>query len=102
MTEDQKIIDQKTPDSQDVAPGDPEENEAIHHPRQEAGQDASIAARLERNPESKEARLDAALDESMDASDPPSSTQPVHNHEPPASSGYDAEEEARLKEKKAG
>ncbi len=102
MTEDQKIIDQKTPDSQDVAPGDPEENQAIHHPRQEAGQDASIAARLERNPESKEARLDAALDESMDASDPPSSTQPVHNHEPPASSGYDPEEEARLKEEKAG
>jgi hypothetical protein len=102
MTEDQKIIDQKTPDCQDVAPGDPEENQAIHHPRQEAGQDASIAARLERNPESKEARLDAALDESMDASDPPSSTQPVHNHEPPASSGYDAAEEARLKEEKAG
>ena len=101
MTEDQKIIDQKTPDGQDVAPGDPEENQAIHHPRQEAGQDASIAARLERNPESKEARLDAALDESMDASDPPSSTQPVHNHEPPASSGYDAEEEARLKKEKA-
>lgn len=102
MTEDQKIIDQKTPDSQDVAPGHPEENKAIHHPRQEAGQDASIAARLERNPESKEARLDAALDESMDASDPPSSTQPVHSHEPPASSGYDAAEEARLKEEKAG
>jgi len=102
MTEDQKIIDQKTPDRQDVAPGDPEENQAIHHPRQEAGQDASIAARLERNPESKEARLDAALDESMDASDPPSSTQPVHNHQPPTSSGYDAEEEERLRKQKAG
>ena len=37
-----------------MAPGDPEENQAIHHPRQEAGQDASIAERLERNPESKE------------------------------------------------
>ena len=102
MTEDRTKIDQKTPDSQDVAPGDPEENQAIHHPRQEAGQDASIAERLERNPESKEARLDAELDESMDASDPPSSTQPVHNHEPPESSGFDAEEEARLKEEKAG
>jgi len=102
MAEDQTMIDQKTPDSQDVAPGDPQENKAIHHPRQGAGQDSSIAARLERNPESKEARLDAALDESMDASDPPSSTQPVHNHQPPASSGYDAEEEARLKAEKAG
>ena len=97
---DTQMIDQKAADSLSVAPGDPEENQAIHHPRQEAGQDASIAERLERNPESKEARLDAALDESMDASDPPSSTQPVHHHEPPESSGYDAEEEARLKEEK--
>lgn len=100
MTEDQKI-DQQAP-SQDVAAGHPEESKAIHHPRQDAGQDTSIAERLERNPESKEARLDAALDESMDASDPPASTQPVHNHAPPASSGYDPEEEARLKEEKAG
>ena len=99
---DTQMIDQKAADSLSVAPGDPEENQAIHHPRQEAGQDASIAERLERNPESKEARLDAALDESMDASDPPSSTQPVHHHEPPESSGYDAEEEARLKDEKQG
>lgn len=102
MTEDQTTIDQKATAGQDVAPGDPEENKAIHHPRQEAGQDASIAERLERNPESKEARLDAALDESMDASDPPASTQPVHHHAPPESSGYDAEEEARLKQQKQG
>lgn len=99
---DTQMIDQKAADSLSVAPGDPEENQAIHHPRQEAGQDASIAERLERNPESKEARLDAALDESMDASDPPSSTQPVHSHKPPESSGYDAEEEARLKDEKQG
>jgi hypothetical protein len=62
-------------------------------PRQDAGQDETIAKRLKRDPESKEARLDNALDESMDASDPPASTQPVHNHEPPASSGYDPEKE---------
>ena len=99
---DTQTIDQKATDSQSVTPGDPEENQAIHHPRQDAGQDASIAERLERNPESKEARLDAALDESMDASDPPSSTQPVHSHEPPESSGYDAAEEARLKDEKQG
>jgi hypothetical protein len=63
------------------------------HPRQDAGQDESITKRLERDPESEEARLDNALDESMDASDPPASTQPIHNHEPPASSGYDPEKE---------
>ncbi|MDB5696650.1 MAG: hypothetical protein JWN21_2193 [Sphingomonas bacterium] len=65
-------------------------------PRQDAGQDASMIARLERDPESKEARLDIALDESMDASDPPSSTQPVHNTGPAASSGFDEEAEAKL------
>lgn len=63
----------------------------------DAGTDESIAERLKRNPASKEARLDRALDESMDASDPPASTQPVHAHskEPPASSGYDPEAEAK-------
>lgn len=62
----------------------------------DAGSDESISERLEKNPESKQARLDRALDESMDASDPPSSTQPVHNHGPAPSSGYDeAAEKAR-------
>lgn len=61
----------------------------------DAGQDESINKRLERNPESKEAQLDTALDESMDASDPPSSTQPQKSREPAPSSGYDAETEKR-------
>jgi len=62
----------------------------------DAGTDKSIVERLERNPESKEARLDRALDESMDASDPPASTQPVHNHSLPESSGYDEKAEEQL------
>lgn len=61
----------------------------------DAGQDESINRRLKRDPESREARLDAGLDESMDASDPPSSTQPVHRHDPAPSSGYDAEAEKK-------
>lgn len=61
----------------------------------DAGTDESIAERLERNPESKEARLDRALDESMDASDPPASTQPVHSHSLPESSGYDEKAEEK-------
>ena len=65
---------------------------------QDAGHDESIAERLERNPESKEARLDRALDESMDASDPPASTQPVHNHGPAPSSGFDEEAEKARQE----
>lgn len=88
-------IDEKALDSLSVAPtaGNQERN-----PRQDAGQDKSINKRLEKNPESSDARLDAGLDESMDASDPPSSTQPVHNHGPAQSSGYDEEaERARQK-----
>lgn len=100
MADDTQPIDAKAMDRMAVAPGDPSEAEHIQHPRQDAGQDASIAKRLEKNPESKEAQLDTALDESMDASDPPSSTQPVHSHEPPASSGYDPEAEARRKAEK--
>lgn len=65
-----------------------------HQNQGDAGCDTSIAERLERNPDSKEARLDRALDESMDASDPPASTQPVHNQGPAPSSGYDEAAEA--------
>ncbi|WP_430991430.1 hypothetical protein, partial [Escherichia coli] len=71
MPHDTKMIDEKALDSLSIAPGSPEENEQIHHPRQNAGQDESIAKRLERDPTSPDAVLDNALDESMDASDPP-------------------------------
>lgn len=60
----------------------------------DAGTDYTIEERLARDPASKEARLDRALDESMDASDPPASTQPVHNNQIPESSGYDPKAEA--------
>lgn len=68
--------------------------------RGDAGTDSSIEERLEKNPQSKQARLDRALDESMDASDPPATTQPVHSHEPPSSSGYDEEKERKLAEER--
>lgn len=82
-------IDRSATDSLSVAPAPSDDQSAIVDERQQAGQDKSIAKRLEKNPESSDARLDNALDESMDASDPPASTQPVHATEPPASSGYD-------------
>ena len=66
----------------------------------DAGTDSSIEERLEKNPESKQARLDRALDESMDASDPPATTQPVHSHQAPPSSGYDEEKERKLAEER--
>ena len=96
MTEDTKLVDQKALDSLSVAPGSPEENEQIHHPRQNAGQDESIAKRLERDPASPDAALDNALDESMDASDPASSTQPGDSGGPAKSSGFDADAEAAI------
>lgn len=86
MTQIQETVDE----TMSVAPG---EDTANRGQQKDAGHDESIAERLERDPENKEARLDRALDESMDASDPPASTQPVHNHGPAPSSGYDEEAE---------
>ena len=104
MPDDGNQIDQDALDSLSVAPADDEGSDGgsnqLRDPRQDAGRDASIAKRLERDPSSTEARLDNGLDESMDASDPPSSTQPVNNNEPAASSGYDEEEERRLQQEK--
>ncbi|QQV76259.1 hypothetical protein H5J25_12195 [Sphingomonas aliaeris] len=89
-------IDERALDSLSVAPSE-DDAKGGRDPRQDAGQDKSIAERLERDPENSEARLDAGLDESMDASDPPSATQPIHNTKPAESSGYDADAEAALK-----
>ncbi len=99
-------IDKRALDSLSVAPDGQDGDAATgrtdgRDPRQEAGQDKSIGKRLQKNPSSNDARLDNALDESMDASDPPASTQPVHNQGPAPSSGYDAEAERKLAEKKS-
>ncbi|MFW2851893.1 hypothetical protein ACM61V_08180 [Sphingomonas sp. TX0543] len=68
----------------------PPENQ---HPNQDAGQDDSIRRRLKKDPSDKEAKLDSALDESMDASDPPGLTQPGKGKDPAPSSGYSEEAE---------
>lgn len=90
-------------DRMSVAPpkgGDTGGNEAFpDRAKADAGTDLSIEERLQRNPESSDARLDRALDESMDGSDPPASTQPVHRGSGPApSSGYDEKLEQKLAE----
>jgi hypothetical protein len=79
-------------DHASVTPPDPAQQGA-KSAQQDAGQDADIVQRLEDDPQDSDAQLDRGLDESMDASDPPSSTQPMQNDDPPASSGYNAEEE---------
>lgn len=83
-------------DRMSIAPGPEDDGKPAPTLAGDAGTDESIAKRLYKNPESKEARLDRGLDESMDASDPPASTQPVHNHELPESSGFDPKAEAKL------
>lgn len=85
-------IDKRALDSLSVAPDDTAEPSG----QSDAGRDKSIGKRLAKDPENRDARLDTALDESMDASDPPSSTQPVHNHGPAPSSGFDEEAERKL------
>lgn len=88
-----QTIDEKALDSLSVAP-DANDVDAAKSERKDAGQDKSLGKRLQKNPDSSDARLDVGLDESMDASDPPSSTQPVHSNQPPKSSGFDAAAEA--------
>jgi hypothetical protein len=90
-------IDQRALDSLSVAP----DEKSGRDPRQDAGQDKSIAKRLQKNPDSSDARLDNGLDESMDASDPPTLTQPGGDRGPAKSSGYDEEAERALREKQA-
>jgi hypothetical protein len=86
-------------DAMSVAPAPNASNNAERDPRQDAGQDESIKARLQKNPGSVEARLDAGLDETMDGSDPVSITQPgASAAEPAPSSGFDAEAEKRLRD----
>ncbi|HEX4693101.1 hypothetical protein [Sphingomonas sp.] len=72
----------------------PEAGNMTRDPRQDAGQDRSIEKRLKQDPENEEAQLDRGLDESMDASDPPSAALPGTSGEPAKSSGYDEAAEA--------
>lgn len=93
MGDDKQNMDEAL-DAMSVAPNS--SNNAERDPRQDAGQDRSIEERLQKNPESVEARLDHGLDETMDGSDPVSITQPGSSStEPPASSGFDPEAERR-------
>ena len=81
-------------DTLSVNPDTPSAGNQERDPRQDAGQDASIQQRLEKDPNNIQAQLDNGLDESMDASDPITATIPGSStDEPPASSGYDAEAE---------
>jgi hypothetical protein len=53
-----------------------------------AAPERELEQKLKRNPEDKNLKADVGSDESMDASDPPSSTQPGEKDEPAPSSGF--------------
>lgn len=82
-------IDDRALDSLSVAPN---AGNMARDPRQDAGQDKSITKRLQKNPDSVDARLDNGLDETMDGSDPVAISEP-DGSEPAPSSGYDEEAE---------
>ncbi len=91
-------IDDRALDSLSVAPADADGEGTGGHgvsraPEQDAGRDKSFAKRLQKNPDSVDARLDNGLDETMDASDPVAVSQPDASRDPVPSSGYDEEAE---------
>jgi hypothetical protein len=51
-----------------------------------------LEQKLRREPGNNDAKVDVGSDESMDASDPPSSSQPGCSDEPVPSSGFPAKE----------
>lgn len=64
-----------------------EEDHPAHHPDQQAGQDRSLRQRLRDDPDDFDAKIDVGSDESMDASDPPSTSAPGRD-QPMPSSGF--------------
>ncbi|MFL6729860.1 MAG: hypothetical protein ACJ8E3_07375 [Sphingomicrobium sp.] len=47
-----------------------------------------LERKLKRDPDDQDAKVDVGSDESMDASDPPASSQPGQKDEPVPSSGF--------------
>jgi hypothetical protein len=53
-----------------------------------AAPERELEQKLKRHPDDKNLKADVGSDESMDASDPPSATQPGERDEPAPSSGF--------------
>lgn len=64
-----------------------DEDHPAHHPDQQAGQDRTLRQRLRDDPDDLDAKIDVGSDESMDASDPPSTSAPGRDM-PMPSSGF--------------
>lgn len=63
------------------------EDHPAKHPGQQAGQDPSLRQRAQDNPDDLDAKIDIGSDESMDASDTPSTSTPGRDM-PMPSSGF--------------
>ena len=55
---------------------------------EQAAPNKDIEKKVRKNPDNKDAKVDLGSDESMDASDPSSATQPGNNDKPAPSSGF--------------
>jgi hypothetical protein len=53
-----------------------------------ADPEADLERKLKRDPDDLDAKVDVGSDESMDASDPPASSQPGQKDDPVPSSGF--------------
>jgi hypothetical protein len=67
---------------------DKERGSAAPPPVISAPPERELERKLKRNPEDPDAKADVGSDESMDASDPPSSSQPGCSDRPVPSSGF--------------
>ena len=68
--------------------GDTNKGEHIPPAVFSADPEAELEEQLRQHPHDLDTKADVGSDESMDASDPPSSSQPGSDKEPPPSSGY--------------
>lgn len=68
--------------------GDKERDEQIPPAVFSADPERELEDELSRKPGDPDAKADVGSDESMDASDPPASSQPGCNDDPPPSSGF--------------
>ena len=62
--------------------------EPVPPPTQPRAPEKELEHKLKRNPDDLDAKVDVGSDESMDASDPSSATQPGQKDEPVPSSGF--------------
>ncbi len=67
---------------------DDKKQEPVRPPVISGDPERELEHKLKRNPEDQDAKVDVGSDESMDASDPPATSQPGQKDDPVPSSGF--------------